>query len=259
MRLLSSCLFALSACLPAAALAGDPCPIAFNFYDVGAPPWLDQATLLDALTTKDSWLGMSFKTNATPAGVRVTAVSTGSPTAKAGLKVGDVMTAVNGQALTTFQALNTVLDATKPGSVLALQVTRDGKSEAKTLTLSRQDPVLGALIREASKQDCGAVSRGDASAKWIAKVQPLMYQKNKRFRCDDAGSAIIKTLGSDALGDGDTLMLRGTKRMLFVAPNHKSFCVSAKNYDGAKLTPAVVKALFTRLTKSYVADRHANP
>ncbi|MGK0361497.1 MAG: hypothetical protein ACI9U2_003815 [Bradymonadia bacterium] len=264
MRSLFSCLLALSACLPAAALAGDPCPIEFTFYDLGTPPWLEQSKLLDALTTKDSWLGMSFKTNAAvpgkaPAGVQVTNVSAGSPSAKAALKAGDVITAANGEPLLTFQAFNTLLDATSPGSVLALQVTRDGKSEAKTLTLSRQDPVLGALIREASKQECGAVTRGDASPSWIAKVQPHMYAKNKRFRCDDAGEAIAKALGDDALGAGDTLLLRGSKRMLFVAPGLKTFCVSAKDYDGAKLTPAAVKGLFSKLTKAYIADRHANP
>lgn len=263
MRSLFSCLFAMLVCMPAAALAGNPCPIAMTFYDMGTPPWLEQAKLLDALTSKTMWLGMSFNTSTAapekkrPAGVRVTNVSSGSPTAKAGLKVGDVITASNGQALTTYQAFNAVLDGTKPGSTLTLQVSRDGKSEAKTLTLSNQDPVLGALIRYASKQDCTDVSRGDASPSWSAEARPLLWAKNKRFRCDDADSALTK--GGVSLGEGDVLMLRGSKRLLFVSPNLETFCVSAKDYDGAKLTPAKIKALYTRLTQSYVAGRHENP
>lgn len=264
MRFLFGCLAVLFACLPTTAMAGDPCPIDFSFYDLGTPPWLEQSTLLDALTTKDSWLGMSFNTSTAdaskgrPAGVRVSAVSTGSPTAKAGLKIGDVITAANGKTLTKFQEFNAVLDTTKPGSTLTLQVTRDGKSEAKTLTLSRQDPVLGALIRHASKQDCASVTRGDPAPAWIAKVQPFLYAKNKRFRCDDAGKALLKAMSGEFTG-GETLLLRGSKRLIFVGPDFGSFCVSAKDYDGAKLTPAAIKALYTRLTKAYVADRHANP
>ena len=262
MRSLTRCLLLALVCLPAAARAGDPCPIGHAFYDLGTPPWLKQSELLDALTTKDSWLGMSFKTHnkteGAPAGVRVTDVSSSSPAAKAGLKIGDVITAANGSALPTFQAFNAVLDGTAPGSALTLQVTRDGKSEAKTLTLGRQDPVLGALIRHASKQDCAVVSRGDPAPSWTAKIHAHLWEKNKRFRCDEAGAAIAKAADLD-LSEGDTLMLRGSKRVLFVGPDRRSFCVNAADYDGAKLTPASVKALFDRLAKRYIADRHANP
>ena len=258
MRPLTRCLLMALACLPAAAQAGDPCPIDFTFHDAGAPPWLDHAALLDGLATKDSWLGMSYKTHkdkdGTEMGVRVTNVSAGSPTQKAGLKVDDVITRVAGAPMVTYQALNAVMDASKPGAVLALTVMRAGTKMQMPLTLSRQDPLFGALVRYASTQECASVSRGDTPAAWLTKISPHLYAKNKRFRCDDAAKALAKDLEP-----GQIVLIRGSKRVLIANPGSTTVCVQSANYDGAKLTPASVKALYERLTKSYVADRHANP
>jgi membrane-associated protease RseP (regulator of RpoE activity) len=240
--------------MPGLAFAGDPCPIDFTFYDLGAPEWLERETLLDALQTKDSWLGMSFKTHSTP-GVRVTAVSSGSPTAKAGLKVGDVIVKADGKALPTFQAFDAVLDNTTPGSSLTLTVVSGGATADKTLTLSRQDPVLGALIRHASKQDCASVSRGEGDAEWVKKAQAAAFAKNRRFQCKDAHVHLAK----QGLEPGQIVLVRGSKRVLLANPGSTTTCIKAASYDGAKLTPAAVGSLFKTLTKAYVADRHANP
>lgn len=240
--------------LPGLCWAGDPCPIDFTFYDLGAPEWLNRDTLLDGLQTKDSWLGMSFKTHSTP-GVRVTAVSSGSPTAKAGLKVGDIIVKANGKALPTFQDFNTVLDTTKPGDSLKLSVVRAGKAEEKTLVLSRQDPVLGALIRHASKQDCAQVSRGDADAAWVKRAQAAAFSKNRRFQCATAHTQLAKL----NIEPGQIVLVRGSKRVLLANPGSQTVCIKAANYDGAKLTPAAIGDLYKTLTKAYVADRHANP
>jgi putative serine protease PepD len=66
-------------------------------------------------------------------GVYVEAVTSGSPAAKAGFQVGDVITAVAGTATPTSDDLGTVLAAHKPGQTVAVKVTRQ---DGSTATLS---------------------------------------------------------------------------------------------------------------------------
>jgi putative serine protease PepD len=73
-------------------------------------------------------LGVSASTvtgaDGTPAGVSVAALSAGGPAAAAGIAVGDVITAVDGNATPNAQALATVLAALSPGQAVSVAVTR---------------------------------------------------------------------------------------------------------------------------------------
>ncbi len=61
-------------------------------------------------------------------GVIVVSVVPGSPAEKAGLKRGDLITAVDGQALKTESSLPQILDAKRPGDTVTLTVLRSGGS-----------------------------------------------------------------------------------------------------------------------------------
>ncbi|HEU5212517.1 MAG TPA: PDZ domain-containing protein, partial [Gaiellaceae bacterium] len=84
------------------------------------------------------------------AGVAVRQVVAGQPAAKAGLKAatstrvldgqqyptgGDVITAVDGQKVTTAAELQSLVDAHRPGDKIQLSVTRNGSSRTVTVTL----------------------------------------------------------------------------------------------------------------------------
>ena len=84
-------------------------------------------------TAQHALLGVT-PTNASN-GVGVSSVETGSAADNAGLKVGDVITAVNGKAVTTPAQLRAVIAAHQPGDKLALTVRRDGSSKAITAAL----------------------------------------------------------------------------------------------------------------------------
>lgn len=243
------CLPLLAALLAAPARAGDPCPIDFTFHDLGAPSWLDRAALLDGLASKDSWVGVSFSTRS-EGGVRIDAVSAGSPAAKAGLATGQIVTAVGEAPVKTHQALAAIFRATKPGSQLTLR--RADGTEAR-LTLGRQDPVLGALIDHAAKQACSFVRRGDVDPAKVEALRAKVFHDNRRFRCDDAHTRL-----TSVLEPGDIVLVRGSKRLLLANPGWATVCVRASDVDGAKLAPGV-PGLFEALSKAYVADRHANP
>ena len=70
-----------------------------------------------------------------PVGVYVTAVSDGSAADKAGLKKGDVITAVDGKEVKTCEELNAQKNLHSAGDKIELTYTRDGKEEKVEVTL----------------------------------------------------------------------------------------------------------------------------
>lgn len=69
------------------------------------------------------------------AGAVVSQVEPDSPGAKAGLKVGDVITAVDGKTVNDAGELQVEVGEKKPGTTIHLDVIRDGKNEAVPVTL----------------------------------------------------------------------------------------------------------------------------
>jgi putative serine protease PepD len=70
-------------------------------------------------------------------GAVVTSVKSGGPAALAGIKVGDIITAIGGQSVTGAQALADVLVSLKPGQQLTVNVTHsDGTKAVVSVTLT---------------------------------------------------------------------------------------------------------------------------
>jgi len=78
-------------------------------------------------------LGVNVKTALN--GVVIASVENGSGADSAGLKAGDVIKRVDGQAVTTAQRLRAVIAAHAPGDKLALSVLRNGATQTVTVTL----------------------------------------------------------------------------------------------------------------------------
>jgi serine protease Do len=68
-------------------------------------------------------------------GAVVTQVEDGSPAAKAGLKVGDVITELNGQRVADASELQIEVGQKQPGTTIKLEVLRDGKNVHEAVTL----------------------------------------------------------------------------------------------------------------------------
>ena len=68
-------------------------------------------------------------------GAVVTQVEPASPGAKAGLKVGDVITQIDGEEVTDAGGLQVAVGGQNPGTTIHLQVMRDGKSVTTPVTL----------------------------------------------------------------------------------------------------------------------------
>ncbi len=70
-------------------------------------------------------------------GALVAQVQPDTPAAKAGLKSGDVVTKVNGDAVKDARDLSRKIGMMKPGASVALTVVRDGKTQAFNVKLEQ--------------------------------------------------------------------------------------------------------------------------
>jgi membrane-associated protease RseP (regulator of RpoE activity) len=81
-----------------------------------------------------AFLGVALQNAANGAGI--TDVQSGSPAADAGLKTGDVITAVDGTNVTTAAAVASAIQQHSSGDQITVTYTRDGKSATAKVTLS---------------------------------------------------------------------------------------------------------------------------
>jgi putative serine protease PepD len=92
------------------------------------------AQLLSSGTVRHAFLGVQPSTVA-GRGVRVSKVEKGSAAEQAGLKTGDVITAVDGKPTATAAALRAAIDAHKPGDRVTVTITRNGATRTLHATL----------------------------------------------------------------------------------------------------------------------------
>ena len=97
-----------------------------------------------------------------PAGVYLNAVLPGSCAEKAGLKAGDIITAVGDTPVTNGDQFKAVIKDTRAGDEITLTVYRDGRNETLSLTLD-----------EATKE------RGEAMDKMQQKYQEELQKKHE--------------------------------------------------------------------------------
>ncbi len=83
------------------------------------------------------WIGVEL--TPTPAGLEVSAVRPNSPAARAGIRVGDRLTALGGRPVSSGEALAAAIGRHRPGDRIELTVARDGRSLALPVVLGRRD------------------------------------------------------------------------------------------------------------------------
>src|SRR4029077_2028837 len=105
-------------------------------------------------------------------GAVVTQVEADSPGAKAGLKVGDVITQVDGHEVSDAGQLQVEVGEKDPGTTVHLQVMRDGKSLAVRVALE----VMGSRDRSGRE----SADAGQGKPRWgigLADLSPEMRQQ----------------------------------------------------------------------------------
>ena len=88
-------------------------------------------------SVEHAYLGVSVtQPTGDTAGVEVAEVRGGSPAEAAGLEVGDVVTAVDGDAVSAPQGLQTAIDSKQPGDRVIVDYLRNGAHRTVTVTLA---------------------------------------------------------------------------------------------------------------------------
>jgi putative serine protease PepD len=92
------------------------------------------AQLISSGKAEHAFLGVELSDNSSNA--RVASVRSNTPAAKAGLRGGDVITAIGGTKVSTSDELRAAINARKPGDRVKVTYTRNGTSHSVTLTLT---------------------------------------------------------------------------------------------------------------------------
>lgn len=261
------------------AKAGDPCPISYALHDIGVPDWLKKEKLLDMLTSKDIWIGMSYRDldgDEAGKGVMITKVWPKSPAQKAGLQKGDVLVSIAGDAVNGRASVNSLLQKYVARNPIEFVVHRsvpqnetkshleEGKKakqvniQAKLMVKPDQhDPLLVAMIQvNNNPENCANVYLKSLTEDVQAKLRKQVLSPKKRFYCEDAHTRILKNKN---IQEGDIVYIRGSRRILISTAGFYTVCAIASQYDGEKMTRSRVAQLFERVTRDYTNDRYENP
>ena len=92
-------------------------------------------TLIAGQTVQHAYLGVQIGDSSSGTGAEVSTVKADTPASKAGLKAGDVITAIDGDAVANADDLTAKINAHKPDQKVTLKVTRNGKSLSIEVTL----------------------------------------------------------------------------------------------------------------------------
>jgi len=70
--------------------------------------------------------------------VRVSLLTEGMPAAKAGLKVGDIIVALDGKPFDNWNELRLAISRRKPGEVLTINFIREGRGSLTRVTVAER-------------------------------------------------------------------------------------------------------------------------
>lgn len=97
-------------------------------------PLIDQLKKGNTASRPQGFLGVSLST-ATSGGAQITTVSAGTPAAAAGLQVGDVITSIDSQAITSSGDGADYITSQAPGTKVTIHYQRGGAAQTATATL----------------------------------------------------------------------------------------------------------------------------
>jgi serine protease Do len=98
-------------------------------------------------------------------GALISQVEPDSPAAKAGLKVGDVITELNGKKMENSGQLQAAISSHRPGDKITVGIFRDGKTQSVPVTL--------APINKSSEQASAGSGKGQGKARWGVGLENL--------------------------------------------------------------------------------------
>jgi serine protease Do len=167
-------------------------------------------------------------------GAIVTQVEPNSPGAKAGIKVGDMITSLDGRTVSDAGQLQVIVGQSRPGTTIKLQVMRDGRNVELPVVLEK----MGA--RDHNDDESASTEAG--KPRWglgLADITPDVRQQLQASN-DVKGAVIERVLpGSPAdnagLRPGDVILSVNRHETQSVADVQKALANVAKGQDALLL------------------------
>ena len=125
-------------------------------------------------------------------GVLVSNVKSGSAADKAGVKRGDIVTAINGEKIDDSNVLRNKVASTVPGTTIELTINRDGKETELSATLDEFDTGTAKKNANGQGDDNGAAPQNE-SGKLGLSLEPVTPQITKQLGLDSASEGVVVT------------------------------------------------------------------
>ena len=127
-------------------------------------------------------------------GAIVTQVEGNSPAAKAGMKVGDLITGLDGREISDASQLQVTVGQTRPGSTIKLQVLRDGKNMDIPITLEK----MGA--RDKSEDESASTESG--KPRWGLALSDITSDVRQQLQApEDVKGAVVERVSPGSPAD----------------------------------------------------------
>ena len=167
-------------------------------------------------------------------GAIVTQVEADSPAAKAGLKIGDLITSLNGHETSDASQLQVLVGQTHPGTTIKLQVMRDGKGMELPVTLEK----MGA--RDKGEDETASAETG--KPRWGLGLGDITPDVRQQLQApDDVKGAVVERVlpGSPAdnagLRPGDVIISVNRRQTASVSDVKKALADVPKGQDALLL------------------------
>lgn len=153
-------------------------------------------------------VGIEFQAQPSPAllrsfgvksGVVVQNVTKGGPAAEAGVKVGDVITAVDGKSVATGDELVNEISAHKPGTKIKLTVIRNAKPQDISVTIADRQKLFGARL--GGGEDEQAPEAAPKESKLGAAVRNIPAQTAQSLGLPKGEGVQVTDIKSDGFAD----------------------------------------------------------
>jgi serine protease Do len=125
-------------------------------------------------------------------GVLVSNVRGGSAADKAGIKRGDIITAINGEKIEDSNVLRNKVAGTVPGTAIKLTIIRDGKVQELTATLDEFN-VEQAKRDNSNPNDERNSPRGNQNGKLGLSLQPITPDVARQLDIPDNSGGLVVT------------------------------------------------------------------
>ncbi len=153
-------------------------------------------------------IGVQFNAVPNPAVARVYGVTSGvtiaditpnGPAEKAGLKVGDTITSVDGKGVKSGDELVAEISALKPGTAAKIGYVRNGKPETATVTIADRSKLFATRLGE---DEGGEEQAQPQESKFGITVRNITPDLADRLQLPNNKGVIVQEVKPDGFGDG---------------------------------------------------------